>query len=251
MGAEAAKCNFLSDNPVVSPDSTASGPFDALSVDEPVSTVDRVVEELRRALFEGEIAPGTPLREVALAESLGVSRPTVREALAALIAEGLADRVPNRGTAVRMLTPEDVADVCNARLALELAGIGRWESAPEEARQTVRDALEDFGRLTPRSSAADITAAHLTIHQSLTGLTDSPRLVAMAESLYHEIRLALASVDRMKRNLDEQVHSHTTLLELLDAGDIDGARQELEHHLEGAARSLVASLGLEEDGPLR
>ena len=62
---------------------------------EPVSVVDRVVDALRRALFEGELDPGTPLREVALAESLGVARSTVREALGHLVAEGLADRVPN------------------------------------------------------------------------------------------------------------------------------------------------------------
>ena len=48
-------------------------PFSALHV-EPVSTVDRVADELRRSLFEGELAPGTALREVALADALGVSR---------------------------------------------------------------------------------------------------------------------------------------------------------------------------------
>ena len=55
-------------------------PFGGLSL-EHSSTVDRVADELRRAVFEGEIESGTPLREVALAESLGVSRPTLREAL--------------------------------------------------------------------------------------------------------------------------------------------------------------------------
>ena len=80
------------------------GPFSTLSL-EPVTTVDRVAEELRRSLFEGELGPGTPLREVALAEALGVSRSTVREALGLLVAEGLADRVPNSGTQVRRLDP--------------------------------------------------------------------------------------------------------------------------------------------------
>src|ERR1700742_4054712 len=63
---------------------------------EHVSTVDRAAEELRRSLFDGDLGPGTPLREVALAEALGVSRSTVREALAILVAEGLVDRVPNK-----------------------------------------------------------------------------------------------------------------------------------------------------------
>jgi DNA-binding GntR family transcriptional regulator len=41
---------------------------------EPASTVDRVAEDLRRAIFDGELESGTPLREVAIAASLGVSR---------------------------------------------------------------------------------------------------------------------------------------------------------------------------------
>lgn len=248
MVRKAAEINNLSDNlrvPSARADRPEPDPFAALSVDEPVSTVDRVVEELRRALFEGEIVPGTPLREVALAESLGVSRPTVREALAALVAEGLADRVPNRGTVVRTLSPEDVADVSHARLALELAGVDRWHDATDDERQAVRDAYAAYRALEGTdATAVDITAAHLAIHRALAGLTGSARLVAMSESLYAEIRLALAQVDRAKRNLREQLHSHGALLELLEAGDLAAAREELEHHLEGAAASMIGSLGL-------
>ena len=58
------------------------------------STVDRVAEELRRALFDGEVGAGTPLREVALADAMGVARSTIREALGVLVAEGLATRTP-------------------------------------------------------------------------------------------------------------------------------------------------------------
>lgn len=231
--------NFLSDNLSVTSDS-----FARLHV-ETVSTVDRVVEELRRAMFEGEIEPGTPLREVALAESLGVSRATVREALAVLIAEGLADRIPNKGTQVRTLTPEDVIDVSRAREALELAGISRWNEAGEEARVAVREALAGFDRLVRRrSTAVELTAAHLAIHRALTGLTESPRLIAMSEALYAEIRLALASVDRARRNAREQVHTHGTLVDLLESGQVAAARKELRHHLEGAAESMIGSLGL-------
>ncbi len=79
------------------------------------STVDRVVEELRRALFDGEVEAGTPLREMALAEAMGVSRSTVREALAILVGEGLATREPNRGVHVTELDPVAVHDVCTAR----------------------------------------------------------------------------------------------------------------------------------------
>ncbi|MGH3317393.1 MAG: GntR family transcriptional regulator, partial [Nocardioidaceae bacterium] len=95
--------------------------YESLHV-EHTSTVERVTDELRRALFEGELAPGMPLREVALADQIGVSRSTIREALSVLVAEGLVTRVPNRGVAVTTLSREDVRDVLRARAALEAAG---------------------------------------------------------------------------------------------------------------------------------
>src|SRR3954451_18387808 len=77
---------------------------------EHASTVDRVAAELRRAIFEGELESGTPLREVAIAASLGGSPPTVREGLTVRVAEGLAPREPNRGVSVSAPEPESVHD---------------------------------------------------------------------------------------------------------------------------------------------
>lgn len=218
--------------------------FDSLSL-EPATTMDRAAEELRRALFEGEVAPGTPLREVALAESLNVSRSTVREALGVLVGEGLATRVAHKGTVVRELDHEAVVDVCRSRLVLESAGIRAWPTADRDLRDDVRRALEAFTALAHAEdpSIVDLNSAHLAIHRSLVALTGSERLVATAESLYAEIRLALANVDRIQRNADEQVVTHTRLVSLLEGGDTDATLAELADHLAGAQRSLLASLG--------
>jgi DNA-binding GntR family transcriptional regulator len=218
--------------------------FASLSV-EPVSIVDRVAEELRRALFDGELEPGTPLREVALADSLGVARSTVREALGLLVADGLADRIPNKGTVVHELTPDGVRDVCRARVVLETAGIDHWGEASEEARDELRDALTAFNRL-PHGTATsqEVTAAHLAIHRALVGLTGSPRLLATADSLYAEIKLALGRVDRARGNVREQAHAHGDLVRLLERGHLAEARAELIEHLAGAERSLLETLDL-------
>ena len=221
---------------------TPPGPYAHLSV-EPVSTVDRVVEELRRALFDGELAPGTPLREVGLAEALGVSRSTVREALGVLVAESLADRIPNKGTVVHLLTAEEIRDVSRARAVLEEAGVRRWSSATEEARAAVRTALRDFEQLArTTASTAQLAAAHLAIHQALIGLIGSARLVALAETLYAEIRLTLAGVDRARRNIRELAHSHADLLRILETGDVAAAVEELAGHLADAEQSLLETL---------
>ena len=218
------------------------------------STVDRVVEELRRALFDGVVEAGTPLREIALADAMGVSRSTVREALAILVTEGLATREPNRGVHVTELDPEAVHDVCTARAVLETAGVRRWEEATEPARQACRDALQAFAEAAETgASPAELTAAHLAVHRAFVGLTESARLVALAESLTAEIRLALAKVDRIRRNAGEQVHSHGTLLDLLERGEVAEAVSELGHHLEHAESSMLTALDLAPDvgGPGR
>ncbi|CAN5685528.1 GntR family transcriptional regulator [soil metagenome] len=212
---------------------------------EHTSTVDRTVAELRRAIFDGEIESGTPLREVALAESLGVSRPTVREALGMLVAEGLATREPHRGVSVASPEAASVRDVCLARFVLEGSGIERWRSATEEQRDQVRRSLTAYtDAVRAGGSYQELNERHLAFHVSLVGLTGSPRLVAMAENLVVELKLALAQVDRLRRNAHDQADSHTALLRLLEDGEIPDAVEFLRLHLEDAAGAILGALGV-------
>jgi DNA-binding GntR family transcriptional regulator len=222
----------------------AEPPFSTLHL-ELSSTVDRVADELRRAVFDGELESGTPLREVALAESLGVSRPTVREALGLLVAEGLATREPNRGVSVATTEAATVRDICRARLVLEGAGVRRWPEADERLRDAVRTSLVRYtSAVRAGGSYQELNERHLSFHVALVGLTDSPRLVAMAESLMLELKLALAQVDRIRRNAHDQAETHTQLVMLLERRDIDGASAFLEKHLADAETSILDALGL-------
>jgi len=226
----------------------SESPFASLSL-EHSSTVDRVAEELHRALFDGDIEPGTPLREIALADAMGVSRSTIREALGVLVAEGLATRAPNRGVFVTELDPEAVRDVGRARAVVEVAGVRRWAEASEGARDGVRRALADFqAAASSQATPSELTAAHLAIHRSFAGLTESPRLIALADALYAEVRLGLAKVDRIRRNAADQVASHRSLLTLLERDDTDTAARELDEHLHHAEESMLDALHLPHDG---
>ena len=208
------------------------------------STVDRAADGIRRALFAGQLAPGTPLREVALSAAMGVARSTVREALGSLVAEGVAVRIPNKGVAVKELSAEDVMDVSRARIALESAGVRRWSQAGPEARQALREALEHYAVLAGLSTEPDeLTAAHLAIHSALVGLTESSRLVAAAGALSAEIRLGLAHLDRVRANVADQVSDHRHLVALLETGDVDAAIDELGRHLAAAEVSLLEATG--------
>jgi DNA-binding GntR family transcriptional regulator len=212
------------------------------------STVDRVVDALRSALFAGDLEPGTPLREQPLAAALGVARSTIREAMALLVTEGLAVREPNKGVSVASLRPAEVADICRARFVLESAGMRAWFEADEAARERVRTAMKEFAAVAQRSSSDGpdpqaMSEAHLAIHRSFVALTGSDRLTSTAVAITGEARLALARVDRIRQDAKQQIAAHRKLVRLLERGELDEAVAELRHHLEGAEESLLEAIG--------
>lgn len=208
------------------------------------STVDRAAEELRRALFAGQLAPGTPLREVALSEAMGVGRSTIREALGALVAEGIAVRVPNKGVAVKELGADDVRDVSQARSTLESSGVRRWTQSSQAEQRELRIAFDRYAALADdNAEIALLTAAHLEIHRALVGLSGSERLLAAADAYSAEIRLGLAHLDRTRGNLADQVADHRRLVDLLEAELLDEALVELDRHLVAAEQSLLEATG--------
>ena len=79
----------------------------------------QVVEMLRTAITGGQFAPGQRLIEKDLCDLMGVSRPSVREALRQVESEGLIVTIPNRGPTVSQLSTRDVASIYEVRGALE------------------------------------------------------------------------------------------------------------------------------------
>ena len=92
----------------------------------PVASVSRkeaVGIEIRRAIVLGRLKPGEKLTEVQLAASLGVSRPTVREALMQLTREGLIVQEPYRGVRVAEVSPGQIRDIAVSRGGLDMFAI--------------------------------------------------------------------------------------------------------------------------------
>lgn len=80
---------------------------------------DAAERTLRAAIARGELSPGHRLVEAELAEQIGVNRSSVRLAIDALIAEGLVERIPNRGARVRVVSTEEALAITECRMSLE------------------------------------------------------------------------------------------------------------------------------------
>ena len=75
------------------------------------TTAEIAADSLTLKIFDGQFEPGTRLAEVALAEELGISRNTLREAFRLLAHAGLVVHLPNRGVFVLKTTPALLNDI--------------------------------------------------------------------------------------------------------------------------------------------
>jgi DNA-binding GntR family transcriptional regulator len=211
------------------------------------STVDELAETLRERILAGEIPPGAALRESSIAQTVGVSRNTVREAIFALAAEGLIRHISHRGFFVVKLSPEDVADLYRVRRLIELGALDALSAGDSEALQDVDSALDHLRRAATENDAADAYEADLEIHRALVATLGSTRLDAIFAGLLVELRLAIIVMDTLS-DFPELVTEHERLIQMIRAGDRPAAGELLKKHLADAERLLVAAVEAHDEG---
>lgn len=111
------------------------------------SLTETVYKAIKEKILNHEIPMGSRIRDELLAEQLGVSRTPIREALRALIRDGLVEVVPRSRTRVRNPTEQDIIEIFDLRIELEsLAARKSADRIPPDQLQQLRqmhDAAED------------------------------------------------------------------------------------------------------------
>jgi DNA-binding GntR family transcriptional regulator len=195
---------------------------------QPLSAVGALADALRRRVLSGEIEPGTPLPEQEIAAAYGVARPTVREALARLVHEGLLRRERNRSAYVPEVTLADLDDLMFVRRPLEdlMAQAMAGRRVPEAEAALAR--MDALGVDAPWS---DAVAEHMALHQALIEAVGSPRLERLYGSLAAETRLGLVRLRRVYEDRDVLVREHRELLDAIANGPAQAARKAVAAHL--------------------
>jgi GntR family transcriptional regulator, rspAB operon transcriptional repressor len=130
---------------------------------------DAVYEQVREAILDGELAPGTVMSQVALADDLGISRTPLREALRMLQSEGLIDAEPNRRVRVAPLSPADLEDLCVIRVTLESEALRL--SIPRMTPEDLAGLEGYMAEMSHYASAEDYrrwVVPHRAFHRALT-----------------------------------------------------------------------------------
>jgi DNA-binding GntR family transcriptional regulator len=189
---------------------------------------DEVADRIRDAIFDGTYAPGSQLREVELAEALGVSRGPVREALLKLEREGLVRGEWHRGTTVTSLSEVDVAELDSLRAALEQLAVELVvDRAPglEEVDAAV-------ARMERAADAHEMVRCDLGFHDAVYAAAGHRRLGEAWQAIRSQVHLFLLT--RIGVETDGYLAGipaeHRRLADALRAGDRQAALELFATH---------------------
>jgi len=210
-----------------------------------------VVDALRKRIGEGEFGPGEKLpTESQLTTHFGVSRTVVREAIAALAADGMVQ--PRQGAGVFVMAQASSAfsaiagersnkisvalNVLEVRMGIEIesAGLAAHRHSTSQVA-AIQEAWNEFGRLLAEGNPTGKT--DFAFHRAIAAATNNPFYLEVLDALgSRTIPCDVASPWGTESVLTYEYQvglheEHKRILNAISARDADGAREAMRDHL--------------------
>ncbi|OCC04967.1 GntR family transcriptional regulator [Labrys sp. WJW] len=200
---------------------------------------ERVAEQLRRKITQGEFGPGQRLSEQALSDDLAISRNTLREVFRVLTKDGLLRHVPNRGVFVAVPSIASIIDIYRVRRLIECQALA--QAYPRHpAKKRMRDAFEEALRCRTVEDWPGVGTANMAFHMAVVELADSERLNLLFAQVLAELRLAFGMLQDAEFLHAPFVDRNLAILELAEAGQFDRAAALLGDYLIHSERLVLA-----------
>jgi DNA-binding GntR family transcriptional regulator len=194
---------------------------------------EEITQTLRAAVISGELRPGVVYSAPSLAAQFGVSATPVREAMLDLASEGLVDSVRNKGFRVTSVSSKDLDELSELRALIEVPTVARITAAG--VAPSVLESLRPLAATIEEAAAAGdlIThvAADMEFHLRLLAVGGNSHLVETVRSLRSRSRIYGLRKLADQGELVPSAREHAALLDLIEAGDVDGAERLMDRHI--------------------
>jgi DNA-binding GntR family transcriptional regulator len=207
---------------------------------EPART--HALAALRQAILNGDVAPGRRLVEEELASLLTVTRASLRAALIDLAAEGLVERVPNRGARVRVVSLDEAIAITECRMALEaLCAVKAAQNVTGDEAAQLRELGADLKRAVTDGNPLKYSELNRELHRRVGVISGQTVAVGLLERLHaqivrHQFQLALRP-GRPEQSLAE----HLAIIDAIVGRRPDEADQAVRRHLSSVIEALRAA----------
>ncbi|GAA4601879.1 GntR family transcriptional regulator [Actinoallomurus liliacearum] len=206
----------------------------------PATRYSQAYEGLRSLLLSGSIEPNTRLTEADLTSMFNVSRGTMRSVLVRLVQEGYVTSEVNRGVRTRSFSPEEAADILEARETLEAALAGKAaERATEEDIAGLRRTLEAMREAQERGDQVAYSRGNREFHQQVKEAAHQKTLAAAYDGLLYPL------VMRQYRNMSAphpragSLEEHQAIFLTIVTRNPDAAVAAMRHHVSSARQQLL------------
>jgi DNA-binding FadR family transcriptional regulator len=217
------------------------------------TTFEETVERLGVAIRAGILPAGSRLpAERILAEQLGISRSTLRQALTTLVQSGHLVAVRGRGGGTfvterppltesgRAPLPAEARAVLDLRVATELGATVLAAERGTQAQFDQLDALVDHMAAVAQSGDFDTyRRADIRFHLGLADAAHSPRLVSAMSEVQAQMSDLITLIAHPPEVLLHSNEQHRRLVRMLCERDTTAALREMRHHTEGTEHILA------------
>ncbi|MBP6683881.1 MAG: GntR family transcriptional regulator [Leucobacter sp.] len=212
----------------------------------PTTLREQALAQLRALLVSGDLKPGEVYSASAIAAELGVSHGPVREAMLALVNDGMMEAVRGRGYRVVTISRRDRENIAEIRTLLEVPSMVKLAGSPR-----VREREAAFSAIVEKFFAAaeqeDIIAffdADREFHLGLLALLDNDRLTEFIGTLRDQTRQYGIYELAVRGELTDSAQDHRDILDALLAGDRAAVERLMQEHLEYLRWSRWSSLDI-------
>lgn len=207
-------------------------------VEHSASFAEQAAGIVREAILAGRYSPGQRLNEVELSSQLGISRSPIREGLRKLTDEGLVVLSPRRGAFVARYDAKEIQELMEFRQALDVAAARLTAArATDQQLDELQRALE-AATVAHKGQASAAPPWESDFHILILRATGNRRIIDRGTEVHTQLHLARfrsgSSVGRAQEAHDE----HQEILDMIRAGDEDGADRAMRSHLQRAAAHI-------------
>jgi len=221
---------------------------------EPVSLVNIIVERFRQSIANGAFKPGEHVNEVQLAEKMGVSRNTLREAIRILIGEGLLEKLPNSSSRVRILTAAKAAEIVTLRAELEgFAARLLSQKLTTEKIDKLQQICENLIEAAQANNDLSFSHWDYLLHQTIVEMSEHELLFETWVKIGAWIQLMFISENHTEQELITNAINHKNIIDAILSGDEHKAEETIKKDLldqPELLRSLMLTREISSDKPV-
>jgi len=212
------------------------------------SLVDQVYEAILSEIMDGKFGPDARLVQEELAESFGVSRQPVQQALLLLRTQGILTQAPGRGLMVSALDAKRVRDLYEVRGVLDgLASAKAAERGSDIARAEGAHYIELGQAAVESKSIAKLVNADMNFHFFIYRLSGNPHVAETCAPHWSYFRCVMGAVLLDGETPADIWSQHAAMLDAIIEGDAVRAEQLARHHISHASSTLKLNLKAQSD----